>query len=152
MGMNACKIWNKKKTSIVQEGLSTLNFCLFEQKLCASCQERKSCNLNLHFSFVRCWTTSTWHSFPIPRIQRVQPPFKPIYNLSQNELVVLHEYIDKNFEKGFIQHSKSLASAPIFFVKRKMIFYKCVSIIVDWIESLSNINTFRPWTYGCWTS
>jgi hypothetical protein len=76
----------------------------------------------------------------------MQPPFKPIYNLSQNELVILHEYIDKNFEKGFIQHSKSLASAPICFVKRKMIFYKCVSIIVDWIKSLSHINTFRHWT------
>jgi hypothetical protein len=31
-----------------------------------------------------------------------QPPFKPIHNLSQDELVALHKYIDENFEKGFI--------------------------------------------------
>jgi hypothetical protein len=48
-----------------------------------------------------------------------QPPLGPIYNLSQNKLVVLREYIDKNFEKGFIQHSKFLADAPILFVKKK---------------------------------
>jgi hypothetical protein len=31
-----------------------------------------------------------------------QLPFEPIYNLSQYKLVILHEYIDKNLEKGFI--------------------------------------------------
>jgi len=39
--------------------------------------------------------------------------------LSQDKLVTLHEYIDKNFEEGFIQHSKSLVGAPILFVKKK---------------------------------
>ncbi len=58
----------------------------------------------------------------------VQPPFEPTYNLSQDELVVLHEYIDKNFKKGFIQHSKSLAGASIFFVKKKDDFLQiCVN-------------------------
>jgi hypothetical protein len=35
---------------------------------------------------------------------------------------MLHEYIDKNIEKGFIQHSKSLASAIIVLVKKKLVF------------------------------
>jgi hypothetical protein len=29
-------------------------------------------------------------------------PFEPIYNLSQDELIVLPEYIDENLEKGLI--------------------------------------------------
>jgi hypothetical protein len=29
-------------------------------------------------------------------VEGKQPPFKPIYNLSQDKLVVLHEYIDEN--------------------------------------------------------
>jgi hypothetical protein len=35
------------------------------------------------------------------------------------ELEVLRAYIDENLENGLIRHSKSLASAPIFFVKKK---------------------------------
>ncbi len=48
-----------------------------------------------------------------------QSPFRPIHNLSQDELIAFHKYIDNFFEKGFIQHSKSLVGAPIFFVKKK---------------------------------
>jgi hypothetical protein len=48
-----------------------------------------------------------------------QPPFGPIYNLSQTELAALCEYIDENFSKNFIWHSKSPARAPILFVKKK---------------------------------
>jgi len=48
-----------------------------------------------------------------------QPPFGPIYNLSQNELATFHEYIYDNLEKGFIWHSKSPTNAPILFVKKK---------------------------------
>jgi hypothetical protein len=48
-----------------------------------------------------------------------QPPFGPIYNLSQTELAALREYIDKNLSKNFIRHSKSSAGAPILFVKKK---------------------------------
>ena len=35
------------------------------------------------------------------------------------DLVVLCKYIDEIFFKNFIQHSKSLAEAPILFVKKK---------------------------------
>lgn len=48
-----------------------------------------------------------------------QPPFGPIYNLSQNELAELRKYIDENLAKNFIRHSKSPAGAPILFVKKK---------------------------------
>ena len=48
-----------------------------------------------------------------------QPPFGPIYNLSQTELTELRQYIDENLAKNFIRHSKSPAGAPILFVKKK---------------------------------
>jgi hypothetical protein len=48
-----------------------------------------------------------------------QPPFGLIYNLSQNELSALKDYIKKNMAKNFIQHSKSPAGTPIFFAKKK---------------------------------
>jgi hypothetical protein len=49
----------------------------------------------------------------------MQPPFGPIYNLSQIELAELRKYIDENLAKNFIRHSKSSAGAPILFVKKK---------------------------------
>jgi hypothetical protein len=55
----------------------------------------------------------------IDLVKGAQPPFEPIYNLAQDELVTFCEYIDENLEKGFIQHSKSPAGAPIMFIKNK---------------------------------
>jgi hypothetical protein len=49
----------------------------------------------------------------------VQPLFRPIYNLSQDKLVILHEYINENIEKRFIWHSKSPINALILIVKKK---------------------------------
>jgi hypothetical protein len=46
-----------------------------------------------------------------------EPPFGPIYNLSQVELAALCGYIDEYLAKKFIQHSKSPTGAPILFVK-----------------------------------
>jgi hypothetical protein len=59
------------------------------------------------------------YNCPIDFVEEVQPPFRPIYNLSQDKVTALHEYIDENLEKGFIQHSKSPTSALILFVKKK---------------------------------
>jgi len=42
-----------------------------------------------------------------------------LYNLSETELGVLKEYIDKNLQSGFIRRSKSPAGSPILFVKKK---------------------------------
>jgi len=48
-----------------------------------------------------------------------QPPFGSIYNLLQNGLIALKQYVEENLTKNFIQHSKSLAGVPILFVKKK---------------------------------
>ena len=48
-----------------------------------------------------------------------QPPFGPIYSLSQTELMELRKYMDKNLAKNYICHSKSPAGIPILFVKKK---------------------------------
>ncbi len=60
-----------------------------------------------------------------------QPPFSPIYNLSQDEPATLREYINENFEKGFTQHFKSPISALILLSKRRMDLCECVLIIVN---------------------
>ncbi len=59
------------------------------------------------------------YNYTIDLEEGAQPPFGPIYNLSQDELIVFCEYINENLNNGFIQHSKSLVDAPIFFVKKK---------------------------------
>ena len=48
-----------------------------------------------------------------------EPPYGPLYNLSERELSVLREYIATNLENGRIQHSNSPAGAPILFVPKK---------------------------------
>lgn len=48
-----------------------------------------------------------------------QPPFGPIYGLTETELHALKEYVDEHLAKGFIRHSQSPAGAPILFVKKK---------------------------------
>ena len=48
-----------------------------------------------------------------------QPPFGPIYNLSQTELMELQKYIHENLAKNFTCHSKSPVGARILFVKKK---------------------------------
>ncbi|EAL20633.1 hypothetical protein CNBE2980 [Cryptococcus deneoformans B-3501A] len=55
----------------------------------------------------------------IPLEEGKNPPFGPIYNLSEKELEALCEYLDENLKKGFIRLSKSPAGAPILFVKKK---------------------------------
>ena len=56
---------------------------------------------------------------PIDLIEGQQPPFGPIYNLSEPELQALKLYIDENLQKGFIRPSKSSCAAPVFFVPKK---------------------------------
>ncbi len=46
------------------------------------------------------------YDYTIDLVEGAQLPFGPIYNLSHDELVVLHGYIDENLEKKFIRHSK----------------------------------------------
>lgn len=55
----------------------------------------------------------------IPLQPGTQPPYGPIYSLSEPELKALREYLDENLSKGFIRPSSSPAGAPILFVKKK---------------------------------
>ena len=55
----------------------------------------------------------------IPLVDGKQPPFGPIYPLSEFELRSLREYLDENIRKGFIRPSSSPAGAPILFAKNK---------------------------------
>ena len=48
-----------------------------------------------------------------------QPPWKPLYSMSQNELEALRAFLKENLEKGFIRLSSSPARAPVLFVKKK---------------------------------
>ena len=46
------------------------------------------------------------------------PPFGPIYSLSQVELEALREWLEDNLSKEFIRSSSSPAGAPILFVEK----------------------------------
>lgn len=47
------------------------------------------------------------------------PPMRPMYNLSQNQLHILKEYLSNGIKKGWIRPSQSPAGAPILFVPKK---------------------------------
>lgn len=59
------------------------------------------------------------HDHAIDLKEGKEPPFGPLYNLSEKELGVLREYLDQAMQKGWIQHSKSPAGAHILFVPKK---------------------------------
>ncbi len=59
------------------------------------------------------------YDYTIDLEEGVQPLFGTIYNLSQDKLVIFHEYINENIEKGFIRYSKSPIGALILIVKKK---------------------------------
>ena len=48
-----------------------------------------------------------------------QPPFGPIYSLSEVEQIALKQFIDENLASGLIRPSQSSAGAPILFIKKK---------------------------------
>ena len=57
-----------------------------------------------------------------------QPPFSPIYSLSQVKLKTLKTYIKTNQINGFIWSYKSLIEAPILFDKKSnRSFYLCIN-------------------------
>lgn len=46
------------------------------------------------------------------------PPAGPLYNMSEDELLVLRKFLDENLTKGFIRASKSPAASPVLFAKK----------------------------------
>ena len=64
----------------------------------------------------------------IELIERKQPPYRPIYALSQVELETLKTYIKTHLKTGFIQPSKFPASAFILLnEKLNDSFYLCIN-------------------------
>ena len=47
-----------------------------------------------------------------------QPPARPLYGMSRDELQVLKKNLEENLSKGFIRASSSPAAAPVLFVKK----------------------------------
>ena len=47
-----------------------------------------------------------------------EPPFGPLYGMSQGELHVLKNYLEENLSKGFIRASRSPAAAPVLFARK----------------------------------
>lgn len=45
-------------------------------------------------------------------------PARPLYNMSEDELLVLRKFLDENLAKGFIRASVSPAASPVLFVKK----------------------------------
>src|SRR5258706_4223304 len=56
----------------------------------------------------------------IDMVDGKEPPWGPIYALSEKELEVLREYLDTMLKSGKIRPSKSPAGAPILFVPKKV--------------------------------
>jgi hypothetical protein len=55
------------------------------------------------------------------------PPAGPLYNMLENELLVLRKFLEKNLFKGFIRASLSPAISPVLFAKKPNgKFYFCV--------------------------
>jgi hypothetical protein len=54
------------------------------------------------------------------------PPAGPLYNISEDELLVLHKFLEENLSKGFIRASLSPAVSLVLFAKKpngKLRFY-----------------------------
>jgi len=58
-----------------------------------------------------------------------QPPFGPIYNLSEVESAALREFLQENLACNFIRPSQSACGAPVLFVKKKD---GSLRLCVDW--------------------
>ena len=65
----------------------------------------------------------------------MEPEFRPIYQLSEKELQVLHKYLEENLKKSFIQESQSPAGYLILFVLKKD---RSLQLCVDY-RKLNNI-------------
>ena len=67
--------------------------------------------------------------------QGTKPGFGLIYQLLEKELQVLHEYLEENLEKSFIEESQSPAGYLILFAPKKD---RSLQLYVDY-RKLNNI-------------
>ena len=77
----------------------------------------------------------------MPLIEGKQPPFGPIYPLSEFELRSLREYLDENLRKGFIRPSSSPAGALFSSPRTRMVRFAFVWITEVSMLLLSRIDT-----------
>jgi len=55
----------------------------------------------------------------IDLLPNTTPPVGPIYPLSRNQLLILHNYLEENLAKGRIRPSESPAASPVLFIPKK---------------------------------
>lgn len=71
-----------------------------------------------------------------------QPLYRPMYSLGQVQLQTLKTYIELNLASGFIRLLKSIAGAPILFIRKKnRSFRLCVDY---WVLNNLRINNCYP--------
>ena len=58
------------------------------------------------------------YDLEIPLLPGKEPPWGPIYSLSEPELATLKTYITDNLANGFIRPSTSPGGAPVMFIKK----------------------------------
>jgi hypothetical protein len=68
---------------------------------------------------IRLLPDNTLYNYLINLVPGIDPPHKLIYSLSENELKVLKEYIEKALARGWIRESKSPAGALVLFIPKK---------------------------------
>jgi hypothetical protein len=63
-------------------------------------------------------------------------PAGPLYNISEDKLLVLRKFLEENLSKGFIRASLSLVASPVLFAKKPSrglcfcINYRAFNIII----------------------
>jgi hypothetical protein len=78
-------------------------------------------------AYAQVFSKADWESMPshgphnlaIKLLDGKQPPWGPIYNLSEKELDTLRSYLEVQLQRGWIRPSKSPAGSLVFFVPKK---------------------------------
>src|SRR5436853_5137737 len=78
----------------------------------------------------------------IDMVDGKEPPWGPIYALSEKELEVLREYLDTMRKSGKIRPSKSPAGAPILFVPKKEGRGLCLCVDYRGLNKVTILNRY----------
>ena len=78
----------------------------------------------------------------IDMVVGTEPPWGPIYALSEMELYVLKEYFDTMLKSGKIRSSKSSAGAPILFVPKDHGCGLCLCVDIRGLNKVTILNRY----------
>ena len=78
----------------------------------------------------------------IDMVEGKEPPWGPIYTLSEKELEVLRTYLDDMLYSGKIRPSKSSAGAPILFVPKKEGRGLCLCVDYRGLNKVTILNRY----------